>query len=182
MTDQELLDLLFDHSEGALPALQAQYGAYCRTIAGRILSDERDVEECLNDCLLLVWKAIPPARPAHFRGWLGAVVRNRALAIGKQNGRMAEAVDETTLELLGDLSPGADLQDRVEARELGRAISDFLYTQKPEIRRAFLRRYWWCESVEEVARGQGWSLSKTKSVLFRTRNSLKTYLQKEGYL
>ena len=182
MTDQDLLELLFDHAEGALPALQSQYGAYCQAIAGRILTDERDVEECLNDCLLLVWKAIPPARPEHFRGWLGTVVRNRALAIGRQNGRMAQAVDETALELLGDLAPNSDLQDHIEARELGKAISDFLRTQKPEVRRAFLRRYWWCESVEEVAQGQRWSISKTKSVLFRTRNSLKTYLQKEGYL
>ena len=182
MTDRELLEMLFDHAEGALPALQAQYGAYCRAIAGRILADERDVEECLNDCLLLVWKAIPPARPEHFRGWLGAVVRNRALAIGRQHGRMAEAVDETALELLRDLSPSADLQERAEARELGAAISDFLRTQKPEVRQAFLRRYWWCERVEEVALDRGWSVSKTKSVLFRTRNSLKHYLQKEGYL
>lgn len=182
MTDQDLVELLFDHSEEALSALQAQYGAYCRTIASRILPDKRDVEECLNDCLLLVWKAIPPARPDHFRGWLGAVIRNRALAMGKQNGRMAPQVDETALELLGALAPSDDLQDRAEARELGGAISDFLRSQKPEVRRAFLRRYWWCESMEEVALGQGWSLSKTKSVLFRTRNSLKTYLQKEGYL
>ena len=182
MTDQALLELLFTHGEEALPALQTQYGAYCRSIASRILPDQRDVEECLNDCLLLVWKAIPPARPQHFRGWLGAVVRNRALAMGRQNGRMAQAVDETALELLGDLSPSGDLQDRAEARELGSAISAFLHTQKPEVRRAFLRRYWWCETVEEVAQGQRWTVSKTKSVLFRTRNSLKTYLQKEGYL
>lgn len=182
MTDQDLLELLFDHAEGALPALQTQYGAYCRAIASRILSDERDVEECLNDCLLLVWNAIPPARPEHFRGWLGAVVRNRALAIGKRNGRMSQGVDETTLELLNALAPGDDLQDRVEAQELGAAISNFLRAQKPEVRRAFLRRYWWCESIEEIAKGQLWSVSKTKSVLFRTRNSLKTYLQKEGYL
>ena len=182
MTDQDLVALLFDHAEGALPALQAQYGAYCRAIASRILSDDRDVEECLNDCLLLVWMAIPPARPEHFRGWLGAVVRNRALAMGKQKGRMAPVVDETTLELLGDLSPGDNLQDRVEARELGSAISAFLRAQKPHIRQVFLRRYWWCESIEEIAKGQLWSVSKTKSVLFRTRNSLKHYLQEEGYL
>lgn len=182
MTDDMLLAQLFTHQEGALEALEGQYGAYCRTIAGRILSDPRDVEECFNDCLLAVWKAIPPARPEHFKGWLGAVARNRAIAIGKKNGRMAPLVDETMLELARDLTPGGSLQNRAEARELGEAISAFLWTQKPGSRRAFLRRYWGCESLEEVARGMGWSLSKTKSVLFRTRNSLKDYLQKEGYV
>lgn len=177
-----LLEQLFAHEEGALEALAARYGAYCRTIAGRILPDPRDAEECINDCLLAVWRAIPPARPEHFKGWLGAVVRHRAIAMGKKNGRAAPAVDEAALELLRDLSPSGNLQDKAEAKELGEAISAFLWKQKPENRRAFLLRYWGCESLEEIARELGWSLSKTKSVLFRTRNSLKDYLQKEGYL
>ena len=177
-----LLELLFAHGEGALEALEAQYGGYCRAIAGRILSDPRDVEECCNDCLLAVWKAIPPARPTHFKGWLGAVARHRAIAIGKKNGRTVPAVEDAALELLRDLSPEGELQDRLEAKELGEAISAFLWKQKPELRRAFLRRYWGCEGLEEIAREMGWSLSKTKSALFRVRNSLKDYLKKEGHL
>lgn len=182
MTDEMLLEQLFAHEEGALEALDARYGAYCRTIAGRILPDPRDAEECINDCLLAVWRAIPPARPEHFKGWLGAVVRHRAIAMGKKNGRTAPLVDEAMLELAHDLSPGGNLQAGAEARELGEAISAFLWKQKRSHRRAFLLRYWGCESLEEIARELGWSLSKTKSVLFRTRNSLKDYLQKEGYL
>lgn len=182
MTDEMLVELLFTRSEDAIPSLLAQYGAYCRSIAGHILPDGRDVEECLNDCWLSVWKAIPPARPEHFKGWLGAVVRHRAIAIGKENGRAAPAVDEAALELLRDLSPGGNLQDRAEAKELGEAVSAFLWTQKPEVRRVFLRRYWGCEGLEAIAREMGWSLSKTKSTLFRTRNNLKDFLQKEGYL
>ena len=182
MTDEILLEQLFTHQEGAIEALEAQYGAYCRAIAGRILPDPRDAEECVNDCLLLVWKAIPPARPEHFKGWLGAVVRHRAIAMGKENNRAAPAVEESAMELLRDLSPSGDLQAGAEAKELGEAISAFLWTQKQPIRRAFLLRYWGCEGLEEIARALGWSLSKTKTVLFRTRNSLKEYLQKEGYL
>lgn len=181
MRDEALIDLFLTRSEEAIPALQAQYGAYCWTIAGRILPDGRDVEECLNDCLLLVWNAIPPSRPEHFRGWLGAVVRNRALAIGKKNDQLAPLCDETALELAQSLSPERTLQETVEAKVLGEAISAFLRTQKPDRRRAFLLRYWSCESVEEVAHEMGWSVSKTKSVLFRMRNSLKDYLDKEGY-
>lgn len=182
MTDDALVELLFTRGDEALEALSAQYGAYCRTVAGRILPDGRDVEECLNDCLLAVWRAIPPARPSHFRGWLGTVVRHRAMAIGKKNGRMGPLAEETALELAHGLSPVGDLQGHAEAKELGEAISAFLRTQKRSARRAFLLRYWGCGELEEIAQEMGWSLSKTKSVLFRTRNRLKDYLQKEGYL
>lgn len=182
MTDRELVELLFARSDRAVPALQEQYGAYCRTVAGRLLTDERDVEECLNDCWLAVWKAIPPARPQHFRGWLGAVVRHRAMAIGRRNARLAPPVEDAVLELAQGLSPAGDLQESVEARDLGEAISAFLKGQKPQDRRAFLLRYWACEGVEEIAGAFGWSVSKTKSVLFRTRNRLRDHLKKEGFL
>ena len=131
MTGHELVQLFWDRSDEAAEVLEAQYGAYCRAVAGNLLLDERDVEECVNDCWLAVWRAIPPARPEHFKGWLAAIVRNRALAIGRENGRRPETVEEAALELAACL---------------------------------------------------GWSVSKTKSVLFRLRNSLWDYLSKEGYV
>lgn len=182
MTDRELIELFSARSEDAVPALSAQYGPYCRTVAGRLLSDGRDVDECLNDCWLAVWNAIPPAKPERFRGWLAAVVRNRAIAIGQENGRRPPTVDEAALELAPCLTHGEGPDSRVEAAELSRAISSFLRTQKPEIRAAFLRRYWYADTVEQVARQMGWTVSKTKTVLFRTRNRLWEYLNKEGYL
>ena len=182
MTDHEILELLFVRSEQAIPALRTQYGAYCASIARRILADERDVEECLNDCWLSVWQAIPPARPNHFKGWLGAVVRNRALAIGRKNGRRPDTVDETALELAVCLPSPADAYSETIAKELGDAISAFLRTQKPGPRTAFLRRYWYLDTVEETADFLGWTTSKTKTVLFRVRNSLWEYLNKEGLL
>lgn len=181
MTDRELIAMYFARSERAVEETQRQYGAYCRTIAGRLLTDPRDVEECVSDCWLLVWNAIPPTCPQHFKGWLGAIVRNRALVICKTNDRRPPVVDETVLELAAVL-PGEDAAYRaVEAGELGRAISAFLYTQKKEQRTAFVLRYWYMGSVEEVARRMGWTPAKTKSVLFRMRNKLRDYLQKEGY-
>lgn len=182
MTDRELIDLFSARSEDAVPALSAQYGPYCRAVAGRLLSDERDVDECLNDCWLAVWKAIPPAKPEHFRGWLAAVVRNRAIAMGRENGRRPPTVDETALELAACLPRGDAAQDRVEAAALSEAVSAFLRTQKPDQRTAFLRRYWYADTVEQTAQHMGWTVSKTKTVLFRLRNRLWDYLNKEGYL
>lgn len=181
MTDEELIELFFTRSEQAVAALLAQYGAYCRAIAQQLLTDSRDVEECLSDCALSVWNAIPPARPEHFKGWLGAIVRHRALAIGRKNGRRPETVDALALELAESLPQPDPAHREAEAAELGRLISAFLWAQKPDIRAAFLRRYWYAESVEQVARRMKWSVSKTKSVLFRTRNRLKNYLEQEGF-
>ncbi len=182
MTDQELVELFLSRSGEAVPVLQAQYGPYCRAIAAQLLADRRDVDECLNDCWLAVWRAIPPAKPQRFKGWLGAVVRNRALAIGRENRRRPPTVDETALELASCLPPGGDPMDEAERRALAEAVERFLRAQPREVRIAFVRRYWYADTVEDAARRLGWTVSKTKSVLFRTRNRLRTQLQKEGFL
>ncbi len=175
MTNEELMDQLEARSEQALAALEETYGAYCRAIAGNILQNDRDAEECVSDAWLAVWNAIPPARPAHFKAWLGAIVRHGALRRRRQNA----AVDALTPELFEALPDAAGVAEACEARALGEAISAFLRTRKPEVRSAFLRRYWYADSVEAVALRMGWSVSKTKSVLFRARKNLKTYLEKE---
>lgn len=182
LTDNEILDLFFARSEGAIPALQERYGAYCGAIVRRLLTDERDAEECLSDCWLTVWNTVPPTRPEHLKGWLGAVARNRALAMGRENGRRPDTVDETALELAVCLPCREEVQGELLAKELGDAVSEFLRKQKPDRRTAFLRRYWYLDSVEETAAHLGWTVSKTKSVLFRMRNSLWDYLNKEGLL
>ncbi len=182
MTDQELLGLFLARSEQAVPALAAQYGPYCRAVAAQLLADGRDVDECLNDCWLAVWRAIPPAQPEHFKGWLAAVVRNRALAMGRENSRRPPTVDETALELASCLPPGGDPMGETEYRALAEAVERFLRAQPKDVRAAFLRRYWYADRVEDAARRLGWSVSKTKSVLFRTRNKLRAQLQKEGFL
>lgn len=182
MTDQALVELFLSHSEGAVPALTAQYGPYCRAVAAQLLADPRDVDECLNDAFLAVWRAIPPARPDHFKGWLAAIVRNRALAMGRENSRRPLTVDETALELASCLPPSPGPAGESEYRALTETIAHFLQAQPRDARVAFVRRYWYADTVEDAARRLGWSVSKTKSVLFRTRNKLRAQLQKEGFL
>ena len=182
MTDQELVELFLARAEEAVPALAERYGPYCRAVAAGVLSDPRDVDECLNDCWLAVWRAIPPARPERFKGWLAAIVRNRALAMGRENGRRPPTVDEAALELASCLPPSPDPEGAAEYRALADAVERFLRAQPRDTRVVFLRRYWYADPVEDAARRLGWSVSKTKSVLFRTRNRLRAQLQKEGFL
>ena len=175
MQDELLLRLLEERSEEALPLLQQTYGPYCRAIARNILQNEQDSEECVDDAYMAVWNAIPPARPQHLKAYLGAVVRNRAL-------RQRQQSPTPALELSEELCAEGGVYEHCEAKALGEAVSAFLRTQSAGTRTAFVRRYWYADSVEAVALGQGWSVSKTKSVLFRTRKKLRTYLEKEGFL
>lgn len=172
MQDEELLSLLTARSEEAVSALNETYGAYCRAIAGNILESAEDAEECVSDAYLALWNAIPPARPNCLKAYLGAVVRNGAL-------RRRRTLPEPALEL-DEALIGRDAE-RWEAWALGEAISAFLRGERPESRAAFLRRYWYADSLEAVAVRLGWSVSKTKSVLFRTRKRLRAYLEKEGF-
>ena len=61
------------------------------------------------------------------------------------------------------------------------AIGVYLRLQSPEARNAFIGRYYYLDSLKEVARYCGMSESKAKSLLYRTRVGLKEYLQKEGF-
>lgn len=177
MTDEALIDLFENRAEEAISAAAEQYGAYCRAILWNVLRNEEDAEECLSDLWLRVWNAIPPQRPEHFKGWLGTVARNCALTRCRERKNRPETMEDAALELCRDLSDGP--AERMEAAVLGDAISRFLHTRPQPERTAFLRRYWYGEKVEEVARRMGWTLGKTKTTLFRTRQRLRIFLEKE---
>ena len=177
MTDQRLIELYTARSEEAIAETKRIYGAYCRTIADRVLGSEEDTEECLSDVWLRVWNAIPPQQPANFKGWLGAITRNAAITICRRRDREPQRIGDAALELALELTDGPERE--VEAKVLGEVISAFLQAQPAQSRVAFLRRYWYGDTVEETAKYMSWGVGKTKTNLFRTRQKLKEYLKKE---
>lgn len=177
MNDKDLIKLYIERSEEAIAETQQQYGAYCRKIAQSVLDSEQDAEEVLSDVWLKVWNAIPPQKPEHFKGWLAVITRNSALTLCRRRSKEPESVGDAALELALALTEGPE--DRVDARSLGEAITRFLEREPRHIRTAFLRRYWYGDSVEETAKFMGWGQGKTKTILFRTRKKLKEHLMKE---
>ena len=109
-------------------------------------------------------------------------MRNRALLLRKRLGRRADTVSLAALELADCLPAREGPEEAVQGEALGRAVSQFLRDQGEGARTAFLRRYWYADTVEETARFLGWSVPKTKSVLSRTRKKLRVYLEQEGWL
>lgn len=184
MDDQKLMELFRERSPEALDTAQRLYGSLCRSLAGKLLSRPEDVEECVNDALLALWDAIPPARPAHLGAYISGIVRNLAmkrlsyLSADKRAGEAAISFEELEECVSADADPARIL----EGKELASAVTDFLESRDRESRVIFLRRYYFFDSVKEIADRYGISESKVKIRLFRTRKALKEYLVKEGYV
>ena len=87
MNDNDLINLYLERSEEAIKETVHTYGAYCNSIALRILGNAEDAEECMSDVCLRVWNAIPPESPRNFKGWLGTITRNCAITLCRKRDR-----------------------------------------------------------------------------------------------
>ena len=183
MEDSAILALYWDRAEEAVTFTKEKYGALCRSVARRLLNDERDVDECENDVYVRAWNSIPPERPVCLSAWLARVARNAALDRSKYNGAacrnsaLAEAFEELEPWLV---AAEGDPQKALDEKEFRQMLNDFLREQSPEARRFFLRRYWYGETVREIAQGCGVKEAKVKTSLFRTKERLRTQLESEG--
>ena len=77
--------------------------------------------------------------------------------------------------------PDFSREMQLESQELGALLNEFLGTLNEESRKIFMRRYWYADSIAEIAQRYGLGESKVKTRLFRTRNQLRVFLEKEGY-
>ena len=179
MEDRQILELYFARRQEAISETKAKYGAFCLRIAGNILQSREDAEECENDVYLKAWNAIPPSAPDPLAPYLGKLARNLALNryaylhAQKRNPELTVVFEE-----LEDCAAG--LEPR-EDGEIARAISRFLGGEQKEARVLFMRRYWYGDSIRDIAARFAFSESKVKSSLLRTRRKLKLYLEKEGF-
>jgi RNA polymerase sigma-70 factor (ECF subfamily) len=182
MEDSTILALYWDRVEDAVTFTKEKYGALCRSIARRLLTDERDVDECESDVYIRAWNSIPPERPSCLSAWLARVARNAALdrirynAAACRSSALTEAFEELEPWLV---TAEGDPQRVLDVKELRRVLNGFLRTQSPEVRQFFLRRYWYGESVQEIAQAYGVKESKVKTSLFRTRERLRKELERE---
>ena len=184
MEDSEIVALYWHRQETAITETQRKYGAYCRTVAGRILPDRLDIQECENDTYFAAWNSIPPHKPSVLQTFLGKITRR--IAIDRWRSLSAEKRGGGTVPLaLEELSQcvpgGADPAEKLEAMELAEKINAFLEKLPPLERKVFLTRYFELASLKEICEKYVISESRLKSMLHRTREKLKRHLQKEGY-
>ena len=182
MEDEKIIDLFFDRSEQAITQLDIKYGKFCRKLSNNILNDIQDAEECLSDAYLALWNAIPPERPDPLLTYLCKTVRNLSLKLyhRKTAAKRNSACDVAMEELENCLSAPDTVEAEADAKELTLLIEGYLDTLSQENRVIFIRRYWFSDPYEEIAKQTGLT-EKTVSVrLTRLRKQLKQYLKEKG--
>lgn len=182
MEDHQIVDLYWARDEQAIQETDHKYGKKCRMIAWNILSNEYDAEECVSDTWLNAWNSMPDQRPTHLLSFLGKIVRNLALDRWDYLHAQKRSVQMTTLlsELEDCISSWENTERTVEDHEIVSLLNRFLRTLDPDSRNIFLRRYWYADSISEIASRFSTNESRIKSNLFRTRKKLRSALEKEG--
>lgn len=181
MTDDQIIELYWNRSEDAIAQTDAQYGGRLRGLSARILRNQEDAEEVLNDTYMKTWESIPHERPRLFFAYIAAICRRLALnrlnwiQAAKRNAEIVAITEEIELCVP---DPSQERADR--GRELAKVLDDFLDTLPEDSRLIFLRRYWYADNVAAIAKRYDMTESKVKMQLLRTRNKLKDYLEKEG--
>ncbi len=182
MEDQKIIELFFARSELAIQALAAKYEKLLHKISFHILQNNEDVAECLNDTYLGVWNAIPPARPNPLSAFVCKIARNLSLKRYRNNtAAKRDGTMDVSLEELSPCIPTPSAEEEWNAIELGRRINDFLGTLDKENRVLFVRRYWFADSVGEIAKDLHINENLASVRLRRIRKQLQKYLEQEGY-
>lgn len=180
MEDASIIELFRKRDESAITELKTKYGRLCFYIAGNILAQPEDAEECVNSAFYEIWNNIPPDSPEDMKTYLCRIVRNIAIKRLEYNNALKRSPSfAVSLDEIAECLPSK--ADDIPERELADAVSLFLMTQEELKRRIFVRRYWYGDSITAISEHFGIKEKTVATYLFRTRKKLKAFLQKEGY-
>lgn len=185
MTDQQIIEMYWNRNESAISVTAEKYGTYCYAIAFNILNDEEDSKESVNDTYIETWNKIPPYKPNILKNFLGRIARCisidrlRKKTAGKRGGGELPEVLE---ELSECIAKSGNPINEMERKLLNETVNDFIKGLKDTEQKVFLCRYWYAESIREIAEQCRFSESKVKSMLMRTRKKLYERLETEGLL
>ncbi len=185
MEDREIVRLYFARSEQALVETQAKYGAYCYSIAYNILANSQDAEECVSDTYLAAWNRIPPKKPDYLGAFLGRITRYLSIDRWRSRRSQKRGGGEIALALeeLGECASKKEtLEEMLQRKQAAEALNRFLGTLPETERNVLLCRYWYMDSIGDIAEKTGFTTSKVASMLHRARSRLRAFLEKEALL
>ncbi len=185
MNDENIVDLYWERDEKAISETAAKYGRYCYSIAFNILGNTEEAEESVNDAYLNAWNSMPPHRPTILSTFIGKTTRYVSLKRWRANHTQKRGggnIDLVYEELSDCVSANKTIDDDIENQELAKLINDFLDSLPLYEQKVFICRYWYFDDISTISNQFGFSESKVKSMLHRTRKKLRSKLLQEGVI
>ena len=182
MEDSKIIELFYERSEQAIVELSSKYERFCYKIAFNILKDDDDIKECINDAYLRVWNTVPPNAPSDLLSYLALAVRN--IALDKLEFNTAQkrgiAVDCDLDEVLNYMTDSQSMDDLLDERRFKEVMNEFLEGLDKVGRIIFIKRYYYCCSINDISKSVKMSVPNVSMKLSRTRKKLKNfYYRKE---
>ncbi len=184
MEDEKIVELYLCRNESAIGKTKEKYGSRLAQLSLSIVGDFHTAQECENDTYMKAWQSIPPHEPReYFYSFLAKITRNLSLNFCRSRDRLKRKahICELSTEMEQCIPSPDDVECRIDDSIFKEAINGFLATLSEEKRNVFLRRYWYLDSVSDICKRYAFSKSKVESILFRCRNKLREYLEKEGH-
>lgn len=181
MDDRKIIELYCARDQEAITETQRVYGGRLHSLSQRIVRSFEDAQECVSDTYMKAWETIPPQKPDYFYAYLARICRY--FSFGRLDWKNAAKRKAEVVSLSEEMAlciPDESRDRELEGKELGRLLNSFLEGLSQESRVIFVRRYWFCDTIAEIAGRYNISESKVKTRLHRTRTQLSEFLLKEG--
>ena len=178
MTEQSIIEKLKRRDERGLEELLVHFGPLLRYIISPILPDERDLEECLQDAAMRIWQEIDRFDPekGSWKVWLTTIARNLALNRARaEKRREAGELDEE------EADRGPTPEELILRREQQEQLLNALNGLRQEDRLLFYRKYYYRQSVRQIAAEMGTTERCIEGKLYRIRQTLKNKLKGEDH-
>lgn len=169
--EKKIIEMLKESNEDGIHLIQGNYGNMIKYVVENIIQDKEDMEECISDIYLKIWRKINlyDKSKGKLSTWITALARNTALNyVNKKSIPTVELTDTINVPT----SPEVALLKKEELRRLKNTIKSLL----PEEQQLFYRKYYYLQSTAQIAAEMGKSERSVEGKLYRMRNKLKKKL------
>lgn len=183
MEDSRIIELFSEGSDRAPAEAEKKYGAHCTRIAMNILGQQDEAETCVRNTWAEARKAAPPAGSGKLGVFLGRITRELALdrwkiLRGEKRGSRETAI---VLREMEECAADADSAEWPADRSvLTGVLNRFLESLPTSQRNVFVRRYWYFDTVRDIADAYDMTESRVQTILLRERRELARMLGKEA--
>lgn len=180
--DKKIIELYFARDDSAINETKTKYGKLLYSVSYNILKVKEEAEECENDTYLSAWECIPPNNPQVLSAFLSRITKNISFKRLKSQTAQKRGGNDNALPLDELSGVVADSCNAISQLELTEILNAFLRQLPQRDRQVFICHYWYCDSIKDISRQFGFTQSKVKMILLRTRNKLLDHLKQEEVL